>query len=251
MKILSCGTAAGLVQLNENIMEENPFAKELEVLSTDLWIRLPPAPSQQSQEDTSPGTGWCFLLELKAVVIVEIFSVSALLQYSSFATLLDCFSSILQGFWRCQSSHGSVYNEPHFCLQLTRIWSTSLQKSRCARQQIRNRNEFGKWAQTSWLDVRPSWFFWDSGSAAPGKPLCLLYEGGDSFAGLYLFDFLLKIVKVWAKNVTLGDSISKPFEISRGKNISLLLSIRTVLKWYFKLFSLFWWYNSQLPKSDL
>lgn len=51
--------------------------------------------------------------------------------------------------------------------------------------------------------------------------------------------------------MTLGDSISKPFEISRGKNISLLLSIRTVLKWYFKLFSLFLRYNSQLPKSDL
>lgn len=50
---------------------------------------------------------------------------------------------------------------------------------------------------------------------------------------------------------TLGDSISEPVEISRGKIISLLLSIRTVLKWYFKLFSLFWWYNSQLPKSDL
>lgn len=96
MKTLSCGTAAGLVQLYENIMEENPFAKEVEVLNTDLWIRLPPAPSQQLQ-DTSPGAGWCFLLEHKAVGIVEVLSVPALLQYSSFATLLDCFSSILQG----------------------------------------------------------------------------------------------------------------------------------------------------------
>lgn len=75
MKTISCGIAAGLVELYENIMEESSFAKELEVLYIDFWmsgsLHLLPSRSQ----NTSPGAVWCFLLEHKAVVIVEVLSV--------------------------------------------------------------------------------------------------------------------------------------------------------------------------------
>lgn len=86
-------------------MEESSLAKELEVF-IDFWISgslhlLP-------RRFTSPGAVLCFLLEHKAVVIVEVLSVCSLLQHSIILHTLGLLFTRSPRFLTSQSFRGSA-----------------------------------------------------------------------------------------------------------------------------------------------
>lgn len=203
MKTISCGIAAGLVELCENIMEESSFAQELEVCTLISGCQAAsisfPAVTEHKPWGclVAPvGTQWSGdcrgpFCEFFAAVLHHF--PHSWIAFHQFSKVSDCAKLP----WLSCSARGlSVCSSPQFG---RRCWKILIVQGSRSEIETNLGNEL---RHPCWMSGHPH----SSGTVGrqhQGNYCTYCMQGGDSFVGLYLLDFPLKIVKVWAKNVTL------------------------------------------------